>query len=155
VRWFFLITAILISVTACLPIKRQDVRFYNPICIQPYKNYHYLTCYPLIVDINHQTIIVPENFETDLASVPRIAWPVISPMKSYLVRPAVLHDWMYHAKTGYSRYEADLIFYHAMRIEGMGRIKACLIYRTVRMFGWMFYQKGKVYDQPERLAYSS
>jgi hypothetical protein len=136
-RWLIAVAVILL--TACQSQTRFDVRFLNDVCIKPYSGYHYLTCNPISVQINDDTVTVPAGFETDLASIPRIAWPVISPMKSYLVQPAILHDWMYHVSCGYSRYESDVIFYEAMRVEGVSGFKAGLIYYAVRWFGWPFY----------------
>jgi hypothetical protein len=38
---------------------------------------------------------IPAGFVTDFASIPRIAWRVISPTDYHIGKPAVVHDWLY------------------------------------------------------------
>jgi hypothetical protein len=64
-------------------------------------------------------------------------------MHSSLIRPALLHDWLYNNDEGYSRLESDLIFYGALRDEHISRLQADIIYYSVRTTGWLFY-KGAV-----------
>lgn len=119
---------------------RFDIQFISKACITPYHNYHYLTCDPILVWINEDLVIVPAGFDTDLASIPRIVWPVISPMNAKLVRPAILHDWLYRMTESYSRKECDIIFYDSLRLEGIGVWRASMMYYAVRAGGWVFYR---------------
>jgi hypothetical protein len=142
IRTFAYIIALLF-ISACQSNPRFDVQFISSACIRPYYGYHYLTCHPLEVWINDRLLIIPDEFETDLATIPRVAWPIISPMHSSLIRPALLHDWLYNNDEGYSRLESDLIFYGALRDEHISRLQADIIYYSVRTTGWLFY-KGAV-----------
>jgi hypothetical protein len=94
---------------------------------------------PFLVSIDSkETIKVPEGFETDLASVPRL--PIV-----YLAvgntghKAAVLHDWLY-ATNYFNRAKCDLLFYHALRESGIGYLNAQAMYLGVRVGG------GKAYD---------
>lgn len=86
-------------------------------------------------------VFVPVGFETDLASLPPFVRPFID-RNGKTRRPAIIHDYLYQTAihTGVSRKNADLTFLDAMKFEGVGLTKRALIYRAVRMFGWMFYQ---------------
>lgn len=98
---------------------------------------------PFLVSIDgKETIKVPEGFETDLASVPRV--PVV-----YLTvgnighKAAVLHDWLY-ATNYFNRAKCDLLFYHALRESGIGYFNAQAMYLGVRVGGngaYNFYTK--------------
>jgi len=77
--------------------------------------------------------IVPDQFVTDFASVPRIFWTLIPPATGRHVRGAVLHDWLYY--TGLvSKLEADQIFYDALIQTGVPKIKAYTMYASVKWF---------------------
>lgn len=89
----------------------------------------------LIWDDGKQTVVVPAGFETDLASVPRIAQGVPGFEATGLSRrPAVLHDYLY-ASGDVPRMEADRLFYVALRAEGVPEPTARIYYRAVRLFG--------------------
>jgi hypothetical protein len=83
-------------------------------------------------------ITVPGGWITDLASVPRL------PL-AYLVaggrapKSAVLHDYLYATQAG--RDYADEVFLAAMKVEGINRIIAHLMYWAVRGFGASAYEK--------------
>lgn len=81
-------------------------------------------------------VIVPKDYRTDFASVPRFLWPIISPMGPWRTA-AVIHDYLCDIKV--PRPLADAIFYSVMLEDS--RIKAwqrCLIYAAVRAYwiGW-------------------
>lgn len=94
------------------------------------------------------TVLIPEGFKTDLASVPRLllSWFVAG---GRAPRPAVLHDYGYQHGTfiidhtnvllQVTRQDVDAVLYEAMRadpIDGSNRITANLIWSSVRLFGW-------------------
>ncbi len=90
---------------------------------------------PLIWATESETVVVPYGFETDLASVPRIAQGAPGFASTGLSRrPAVLHDWLY-ASGDAPRMEADRLFYKALRAEGVHEPTARIYYRAVRLFG--------------------
>ena len=98
-------------------------------------------------------LIVPADFEIDMASVPRIVWPLISPFD--LGNAAIPHDWFYHHSgaipagshqihTGtewvdqlkpWSRQDADKLFARQMRETGVSKWRRRAAYRAVRLFG--------------------
>ena len=118
----------------------MDVHFKDTVCIEPYIEYLYKTCRDLSVDIDGTEIVIPSEFKTDLASVPRVLWPIMSPAESDTMPPAILHDFLYHNTCYYTRQETDLIFYTALRENKVSKFKASAMYYAVRLFGWRFYQ---------------
>lgn len=87
---------------------------------------------------------IPQNFEFDLASVPRIFWPLISSFELSLVAP-LIHDYLYryqgrevhhcHDKgRSIDRKLADQIFLALMLAEGVTKWRAYAAYRAVRLF---------------------
>lgn len=82
-------------------------------------------------------LCIPEGFETDLASVPRL------PIVYFAVggrghKAAVLHDWLY-SRALYPRLICDQYFYHALRESGVGYFLAKTMYAGVRMGGGGWY----------------
>lgn len=76
-------------------------------------------------------ITVPAGSTTDLASIPRILWPILSPAGTW-ARASVLHDHLYESRR-YRREKCDQLFLEAM-IADRVRERA-VIYRAVRLFG--------------------
>ena len=83
-------------------------------------------------------IVVPDKFETDLASIPRIARLII-PKNDRHRAPAVVHDYLCRLDD-FSRKLADKIFLEAMALVTVGRTRRRLMYWAVRL-GAIF--KGK------------
>lgn len=115
--------------------------FYTNTCIKPYKKYRYHTCGTIHFSIDNQHYIIPEGFETDLASIPRIAWPIMAPAHSSLIRPAIVHDWFYRKTCDYNRKQTDLIFYHMLKNDGVNPLRAATMYYAVRLFGSRYYNE--------------
>ena len=93
-----------------------------------------------------ETLIVPSDFVTDLASIPRIfTWLV--PRVGEWNKPAVVHDWIYAHKgempSGkvFSRREADLLFWSALRERRVRRTRAFLMFAAVTLGGWIVWRK--------------
>ena len=81
------------------------------------------------------TIVVPEGFLTDLASVPRVLWAIFPPWERY-GPAAVLHDYLYsRTEEEWSRADADRAFLYVMRSLGVGRFERTCIYLAVHWFG--------------------
>lgn len=88
-------------------------------------------------------IYVPVGFITDFASIPRIARMII-PKLGLWNKAAVVHDYLYrHDYPGrwFTRREADIVFRDAMRDLGVAKWKIRVMYRAVRMFGWLAWKK--------------
>ena len=100
------------------------------------------------VDLSEKTITVPEGFETNLASVPRALWALISPTD--LSRAATIHDGIYSvciesypSNTDFERKQlrafADFVFLEAMKSAENPVIpnwKIYSAYYAVRWFGF-------------------
>lgn len=88
------------------------------------------------------TFSLPQNFEFDLASIPRIIWPIISSFELSIIAP-LIHDYFYqykgatfyHGPRKVDRKTADTLFYNLMLEEGVAKWKAVAAYHAVRMFG--------------------
>ncbi len=89
-----------------------------------------------------RTIVVPEGFITDFASVPRIpvAWLLTGDTGH---RAAVVHDWLYQSHER-SRKDADRLFYRILREDGEPVWRASLMYAAVRLFGGPAYHRHDV-----------
>lgn len=103
---------------------------------------------------------IPEEFQCDLASVPRIIWPLISPID--LAAASIPHDWLY-AYRGvlpywsyemrvtdkywvpvehvWTRREADRLFGRMMRESHVPRWMRRAAFRAVRLFGRCAWQR--------------
>jgi hypothetical protein len=92
------------------------------------------------------TIIIPEGFRFDLASIPRPLWWLISP-NELSVAAALLHDFIYQHRGDlgeacvplhcFSRKDADLLLLEIMRKEHVWWWRRALAYPAVRLFGWL------------------
>ena len=85
------------------------------------------------------TIIAPCGFETDFASIPKRLRGWIDNDESWLVRPAVLHDWLY-SEGRLPRARCDRILYRAALAEGAPRLAAWTVWAAVRLFGSTYYR---------------
>ena len=120
---------------------RIQTDFLTETCIKPLIDYRYLTCDRIYFTVDNKGFSIPANFETDLASIPKIAWLVMAPSHSSLIRPAIVHDWFYRKSCAFNRKQSDLIFYHMLRNDGISKTTASIMYYTVRWFGWNFYNE--------------
>ena len=89
-------------------------------------------------------ITVPAGFLTDGASVPRIFWNIFSPFGSCFPA-ALIHDYLYSKASSpewvIDRDMVDGIFLAAMKDVGVGWLTRHVIYRAVRLGGWVSYKK--------------
>lgn len=84
------------------------------------------------------SVVVPEGFITDFASIPRALWSLYPPTGLY-APAAVVHDYIYRNGL-FSRGTADAIFLHAMEDLKVRRTARWTIYLAVRAFGWTAYK---------------
>ena len=86
---------------------------------------------------NGRTLFVPEGFQSDGASVPRFLWAsVTSSIDHRTIRGAVVHDYLYrNTPPGWTRQEADELFYHLIREDGLSWWASQKAYWGVRLFG--------------------
>lgn len=105
--------------------------------IEPFE-YH-VGSYP-----SNEILTVPEEFITDFASIPKVFWPILSPLDEY-AKAAVLHDFMY--VTGpYERLRCEEIFLEAMKVLNVKKWKRDCVYRAVYLFGWYQWNKYRKED---------
>jgi len=105
------------------------------------KDFHY------VIDINKTKLRfkVPEGFITDFASVPRLFWNIVPPWGKYGYA-AIIHDYMY--KTGkYGRKTSDKVFLRIMKESKVVWWKRTLMYKMVRLFGWIPYKNHRKNDK--------
>ena len=102
---------------------------------------------------------VPVGFETDLASIPRLLWFLISPFD--LGAATVPHDWLYHHRgnlppnshfklingkwvdvgVGWTRRSADRLLGRIMREARVSRLRRRLAFCAVWFLGWLAWKK--------------
>lgn len=93
---------------------------------------------PVIYETHeHDLITVPDGFITDLASVPRLARPVVSVHGDHSMA-AVVHDYLYQNRIG-TRAWADMVFRQALQDVGVGTIKRYSMWAAVRVGGWLYW----------------
>jgi hypothetical protein len=146
---FFIVFFILYGCTSNKD--RIHTEFLTDTCIKPMVDYHYLTCNKINFTINKHQYEIPRYFETDLASIPKIAWPIMAPSHSSLIRPAIVHDWFYRKTCEFDRKQTDLIFYHMLRNDGVSNFRASVMYYAVRWFGWNYYNEDYCDDEFKKL----
>ena len=83
-------------------------------------------------------VYVPAGFESDGVSTPRCLWATVSPaIHPQTLRAGIAHDWIYRAHPdGWTRKEADRLFYDLCREDGLGWWRSQKAYCGLRIFGW-------------------
>ena len=92
--------------------------------------------------------VIPEGFETDLASVPRFAWWFVNPVDPDVAPCAVVHDYLcrqaQYSATGWKeRKYADQTFYRCLRKRGV-KIRAPFMYLAVRIGALLAKLRGRI-----------
>lgn len=94
--------------------------------------------------------VIPEEFATDFASIPRFLWAILPPHLTAM--PAsVLHDFFYTThpygdkmNMKEERLFADKLFRQHLIEHGISKFQAGVMYNAVRMFGkYRFEHYGK------------
>lgn len=94
-------------------------------------------------------IVVPENFLTDFASIPRAARFAFPPFGRH-AKAAVLHDWLYAVGEPGRKSFADRIFLDAMEELQVDAAARQIMYESVRLFGGGGYDAA---DEDWRLSW--
>ena len=93
------------------------------------------------------TVVVPEGFQTDLASIPRALWSLLPPVGAYDAA-AVVHDLLYQRRTaGVDRGLADAVLNEAMGVLGVGTWTRRAIYWGVRLGGLVPWNRYRAAEQ--------
>lgn len=94
----------------------------------------------LFVTVSGFSVLVPQGFVTDLASIPRVLRLFIQ-VNGRHSDAAIIHDWLYY-KRGHigpwtlTRKQCDDIFLEAMLESGVPKWKAWTMWSGVRVGGW-------------------
>ena len=96
---------------------------------------------------NGRTFIVPAGFESDGVSTPRFLWSSISPkIHPATLRGGIDHDYLYREQPeGWTRKDADKLFFDVIREDGLSPVRARLAYTGLRIFG------SKAWNENRRL----
>lgn len=112
----------------------MKAEFITTLCVQMLGDDTWRLEHPLVY---HSAIIgivaVPEGFETDFASVPRI--PIAYTLAGDTAHaPAVVHDYLY-SDGSVERNVADAVFKEAMQVSGVPWWRRQMMWAAVRVFG--------------------
>jgi hypothetical protein len=98
---------------------------------------YHVGCYP-----SEEVIKIPQGFRTNFLSIPRIFWPIISPIDTH-AKAAVVHDYCY--SVGYeSKKRSDDIFREALDVLGVKKWKIFCMYWALRSFGWIAWWRCRI-----------
>lgn len=92
------------------------------------------TTQPLAFDEQNREFVVPEDFPTDLVSVPNIvSWFI--PRAGRYARAAVLHDYLLRnsQRLGIDARQADTCFRRQMQRDGVSLLRRWIMWAAVRM----------------------
>ena len=93
----------------------------------------------VFVDARHNRWIAEAGRTIDGASIPRFFWRFIGgPFSGKYRRASVVHDVYCENRAPGSSNIVHAMFYNAMRADGVGRVKAWLMWAAVRLFGPRF-----------------
>lgn len=98
-----------------------------------YRDNTWYTVAPIKVNVRNFEFTVPANFETDLASIPRVFWSIYPPFGKY-IRAAIVHDYLYR-ETSIPENTCDFFFYELMKADGVDLFTRFVFYLFVRGFG--------------------
>ena len=112
----------------------------------PHQGWHLTEPMPVLITEGRFTI--PEGFKSDLASIPRLL-RILPGMDCYEcgVRAPIVHDWGYQTGGQVSptilltRKRVDDLLRIFARCDGVGRIRARVIWLAVRWFGWLAFRR--------------
>ena len=83
--------------------------------------------------IDDKHYLIPASFETDLVSVPWLAWLFVPKSGSKADHAAVVHDYLIVMKL-VPRKQADAVFLEALKLANMNKFKAYIMYSAVRFY---------------------
>lgn len=83
--------------------------------------------------IGKDQMTIPEGYEFDGASIPRVFWTIIGPPFSpRFMEASLVHDYLCNIK--YDREAADKKFKHLLRKAGVSSWRASAMYSAVRAY---------------------
>lgn len=119
-------------------------RFLSPLTMTKIGPYRWLLTDALAFESDRFSgcFVVPRGFQTDLASIPRLAWAVVPKVGAH-DRAAVLHDAAYAGAltTAHGRrvrtvkHVADDLFAEALKADGVNPVLRAVMVTAVRAYG--------------------
>jgi hypothetical protein len=86
-------------------------------------------------------VTIKSDFITDGASIPKMFWSIIgNPLSDHLLKPAIIHDGLYTLMQ-LPRSTCDKLLKEMLLFNETSKIKASIIYYTVRYFGGSHWEK--------------
>lgn len=104
-------------------------------------NHELITAFRVLVGDNGTTtlITVPQGFQTNYASVPRVAPLAYALFGNIGNKAATVHDFLYTKPAPYPKDFADSVFRAGLIAQGIEEWKADAMYAAVREFGGADY----------------
>ena len=113
-------------------------------CTERLGNRLWVLTQPFIFSVDDEVFVVPRGFVTDGASVPRVMYPICSPVSGPFGQGAIAHDFYYSIDgPDIGRFRADQVLYSMGRLRGAWISEAQLVKSGVNLFGWMSYKTGR------------
>lgn len=138
--------------------------FTTPLIVEDQGYRHFVVREPFVYEVgalgSGRKVIIPVNFETDFASIPRGLWNILPPVGAGYDKAAVVHDYLYRGgfitslaydpvtqqeyelHEDVTRAQADAILKEAMDALGVGWWTRNMIYAGVRVGGHIPWTKG-------------
>ena len=100
--------------------------------------------YPYRVNHGGTSFLIPRNFESDGASVPRLFWRVVFPNSdSHATTAGIAHDFIYRMQPeNWTRRDADRMFLALLIEFGAPVHSALMAYCAVRLFGGIAWREN-------------
>ena len=129
----------------------MKVEILSTDCTERLGNRLWVLTQPFVFFVDDELFTVPQGFVTDGASVPRLLWPICSPVSGPFGHSALAHDFLYSVDgPDIGRLRADLVLYNMGRLRGAWIAEAQIVKSGVNLFGWMSYKKGR-----DKMTFSS
>ena len=122
----------------------MKVEILSADCTERLGNRLWVLTQPFIFSVDDEVFVVPRGFVTDGASVPRVMYPICSPVSGPFGQGAIAHDFYYSIDgPDIGRFRADQVLYSMGRLRGAWISEAQLVKSGVNLFGWMSYKTGR------------
>lgn len=94
------------------------------------------------IEVLGESICIPQGYSYDGASIPRLAWAIITtPFDPSVMLPALCHDYLY-LNHQVNKETADKIFHQLLLDNGVGEKTATVMYNAVKFFGGNAYKNN-------------
>ena len=122
----------------------MKVEILSSDCTERLGNRLWVLTQPFIFSVDDEVFVVPRGFVTDGASVPRVMYPICSPVSGPFGQGEIAHDFYYSIDgPDIGRFRADQVLYSMGRLRGAWISEAQLVKSGVNLFGWMSYKTGR------------